>query len=43
MEQRIENLTQIREETKASLEVIVKIMKKKTIENKVSLKEGQKV
>ena len=33
----------MRKETKASLEVAAKLVKKKTIDNEVRLKEGQKV
>ena len=43
VEQRLENLSRVREETKASLEVVAELMKRKTVENKVELKEEQKV
>ena len=43
IEQRLENLNRIREETKANLKVVAELMKKKTIDNKVRLEEGQKV
>ena len=43
IEQRLENLNRIREETKASLEVAAELMKKKTVDNEIGLKEGQKV
>ena len=43
IEQRIENLAQVRKETKASLEVAVELMKRKTTKNKVNLEEGKKV
>ena len=38
----MENLAWVREKTKASLEVTAKLIKRKTIENKVDLEEGQK-
>ena len=43
IEQWLENLNRIREETKASLEVAAELMKKKTIDNEVGVEEGQKV
>ena len=43
IEQRLEALDRMRKETKASLEVAVELMKRKTVDNEVELKEGQKV
>ena len=43
IEQRLEMLDRMRKETKASLEVAAELMKRKTTENEVELKEGQKV
>ena len=43
IEQRLEALERMRKETKASLEVAAELMKRKTVENEVELKEGQKV
>ena len=43
IEQQLENLNRIREETKASLEVVAELMKKRTTENEVELEKEQKV
>ena len=43
IEQRLERLEQLREETKASLEVAAELMRRKTTKNKVKLEAGQKV
>ena len=43
IEQRLEALDRMRKETKASLEVVAELMKRRTAENKVKLEEGQKV
>ena len=43
IKQWLENLNRIREETKASLEVVVELIKKRTTENEVELEEEQKV